>query len=109
MNNGIVITDSNAFQEVIDSLEISLKNLIDISKSQEINAERINETDAWSGASAQAMYDKYIMLNKNYPEILYSINLFIKFLKKTLEDYRRLVEEQGKNIDAMASNLDVNS
>ena len=109
MNNGIVIRNSEEFQEVINSMEQSLVRLIDISKNQEKNAERINETDVWSGATAKSMYEKYKMLNNNYPQVLDSLNIYIKFLKKTLEDYRRLVEEQEKNIDEMASNLDVNS
>ena len=109
MNSGISITDENAYREVIAAFENSLRNIIDVSISEEKNAERINNTDVWSGASAQAMYEKYKALNDNYPGITYSINLYIKFMKKTLEDYTRLVAELGRNIDDMATNLDVNS
>lgn len=109
MNNGIVITSVAEFQEVIDELKLSLSVLTDIFDRQTKNAERINETKTWTGASSRALYGKYIMLNKNYDQISYSIDLYIKFLEKSLEDYLRLIEEQKRNVEAMASNLDVNS
>ena len=108
-NNGIVITDSALFQEVIDSLEGSKKRLTDAFLRQTNNVERINETDAWTGITARKMYEKYNELNNNYASIEYSLELFIKFLKKTLEDYTRIEEELGKNMENIASSLDVNS
>ena len=109
MNNGIVITSPGEFQEVINELEASLNALSNIFSRETKNAERINQTEIWSGDASKALYDKYTMLNKNYAQIEYSIDLYIKFLKKTLEDYLRLIQEQEKNIDAMANSLDVNS
>ena len=109
MNNSYIeINNPAELQEAISQLKESLKVLDDIFSSQNKNAERINNTKVWSGAASEALYGKYIQLNANYNQITYSIDLYIKFLEKTLEDYNRVIQEQGKNIDAMADNLDVN-
>lgn len=109
MNSGITITDLGEFQEVIDELKASLNNLTDIFNRQTSNITKIDQTETWSGDAAKALHDKYEQLNNNYPQISYSLDLYIKFLEKTLEDYKLLIQEQGKNLDSMATNLDVNS
>ena len=110
MNDSYIeIKNPAELQEAINQLKSSLKVLNDIFSSQKNNVERIGGTDVWSGTSADALRNKYKQLNANYDPISYSIDLYIKFLEKTLEDYNRLVQEQSKNIDAMAENLDVNS
>ena len=109
MMNNITITDSAQFEEVINSLEISYNVIKEILKKEIDNKERINKTDAWSGPAQEAMYDKYVKLSNNFEPIDYSLKLYIVFLKKTLEDYKRIEEEINKNIDILQDNLDVNS
>ena len=109
MNNCITIKDSNKFQEIINLLENALKRVQNVIDSENKNVELINETDVWSGPSARSMYRKYRELNSNYVLIDYSLDLYVRFLKKTLEDYRRIEAEISKNTDEMASNLDVNA
>jgi len=109
VNNSIIdIKNPQAIQEVIAELKASQRVLSDAFKRQKVNAEKINETDTWSGDAAKAFYLKYRMLNNNYNEIEYSIDLYIKYLEKIMEDYRLAEEATGKNIDAMAEQLDVN-
>ena len=107
--DNIVITDSAKFQEVIDSFEETAKNISDIFKNQTKNVERINETDVWSGKCSHAIYNKYSQLNSNYAAIEYSLKIYIAFLKKTLEDYTLIEQEINKNMEFVASSLDVNS
>ena len=109
MYKGIEITSPEAFQEVISSMETSYNNIKNIIDKEKKNVERINETDVWTGKAAETVYEKYKLLNSNYDQIDYSLDLYIKFLKKTLEDYLRLIEESGKNIEGMSTSLDVNS
>lgn len=107
MKNQVVITNSAQFQEVIDSLEQSYNKLKDLFANQNKNKEHINGTETWTGATAQVMYDKYNQLSQNFGPIEYSLELYIKFLKKTLEDYTLMEQEVDKNIDAVAQELDV--
>ena len=89
MKNQVTITNTEEFKEVISSLEHSFNKIIEAGRNQIKNANRINETDTWSGKTAKVMYEKYKMLNDNYSHIEYSLELYIKFLKKSLEDYIR--------------------
>ena len=109
MNNKVIITDSNKFEEVILSLKESYNKIKDVVAKEYKNVEVINESETWSGLCSQSVYNKYTELNRNYDLVLYSLDLYIKFLEKTLEDYRRLDEEISKNADEMSTNLDVNS
>lgn len=108
MQSKIVITDSNRYEEIINELEASSERIRNIIEKEKKNVERINETDTWSGTCAKSMYNKYKELNSNYSLIEYSLEIYNKFLRKTLEDYRRIEEELNKNMEEMASNLDVN-
>ena len=107
MTNKILITDSAQFEEVIRALEDSYNKVKDIFQSQKRNAEEINETDTWTGATAEVMYNKYKLLSDNFAPIEYSLDLYIKFLKKTLEDYKRAEEEIERNINDIEQSLDV--
>ena len=109
MESKIVITDSSQFEGIINSLESSYNKVKEIINKENKNAEKINDTETWTGACARSMYSKYKELNSNYNLIDYSLDIYIKFLKKTLEDYRRIEEEISGNIDNLANELDVHS
>ena len=105
--NKIVITNSAQFQEVINNLEQSYGKIKDLFVNQKKNVEEINSTDTWTGATAEVMYGKYKLLTDNFEQIEYSLDLYIKFLKKTLEDYTLAEKVIDKNIDDLAQSLDV--
>ncbi len=107
--NGIVITDSGRFEQVIASFEESFNKIKDIFANERKNAEEINNTDTWTGGAASVMYEKYKKLSDNFQPIEYSLELYIKFLRKTLEDYRRIEEEINKNMEDFSESLNVNS
>lgn len=107
--NNIVITNSAEFAEVIQALEQSYNKILEIFDNERKNAEKINATDTWTGNCQKVVYEKYKMLNNNYGPIEYSLDLYIKFLKKTLEDYTLMEQEINKNLDNMESSLNVNS
>ena len=107
--NKVIITDSIQFQEVINSLEESYNKIKDLFANQRKNAEEINGTDTWTGTASEVTYGKYKQLTENFEPIEYSLELYIKFLKKTLEDYTLAEKEINRNIDDIAQSLDVNS
>ena len=108
MKSNIVITDSTQFEEIITALESSYNNLVNIFTNEQINIELINETDTWTSEAQKALYGKYTILSDSYENIKYSLEVYIKFLKKTLEDYRLAEEKISENIDKIESELDVN-
>ena len=108
MKNNIVITDSTQFEEIINALETSYNNLVNIFTNEQINIELINETDTWTSEAQKALYGKYTTLSGNYEKIQYSLEVYIKFLKKTLEDYKLADERINDNIEKIENELNVN-
>lgn len=109
MKNNIAINDFDKFSEIITSLEASYNNLKEITIKEKENKEKINSTEIWTGYSQKAMYDKYNILTNDFDQIEYSLDIYIKFLRKTLEDYRLIDEEINKNALEASNELDVNS
>ena len=108
MNSNLVeITDTNQFEEIINSFESSYNKIKDLFANQKQNAEKINATDVWTGATAEVMYNKYKLLSDNFGPIEFSLEVYIKFLKKTLEDYKRITQEIDRNINDISESLDV--
>ncbi len=109
MQDNIVIKDSGQFETIVNEIEKSYVRIKDIFSKEVKNAKEINGTDTWNGNGQVALYNKYVELIKNFSPIEYSLDLYIKFLRKTLEDYRRLEEELENNMQDFASELNVNS
>ena len=105
----MVITDYNAFEEIIRSIETSCNRIKEAITSEKQNKEVINRTSSWTGQAQQVMYDKLTMLSQNFPGIESSCDVYIHFLKKTLNDYKEMVNALNRNTDALAQSLDVNS
>ncbi len=105
----IEITDFNAFEEVIKSIENSCDKIKEALNSEKNNKEKINNTGIWAGAAQQVMYKKISMLCNNFPDIEYSCDVYLYFLKKTLDDYKAMIAAINANTDSVAESLDVNS
>ena len=107
--NNITITDSEKFAEVITSLENSYNKLREIKENENINKEVIDETDVWTSNAQKSMYNKFDELVNIYEQVDYSLDIYIKFLKKTLEDYTLINEEISRNIEKVENELNINS
>lgn len=108
-NEDLLITSQEEFQSVIVSLENSVKKIQDIFAREEKNSMEIDGTNTWTGKAQNTFHSKYIELIENFAPIEYSLDLYVKFLKKTLEDYMLLIKEMNQNIDEAAMAMDVNS
>ncbi len=109
MMNNITITDSEKFEEVINSLLDSYNKLKEIKDSEIRNKEKINGTDTWTSNAQKSMSNKFEELIESYEQIDFSLAIYIKFLSKTLEDYKLLNDEISKNVDKVENELNINS
>lgn len=107
--NKIVITDSAQFEEVIQNFEKSLTRIKDIFANENKNIEEINATSTWTSKTQEVIYNKHKMLGKNFAPIEESIQLYINFMRKTLDDYKNFEEQINKNAEASSDQLSVNS
>ena len=107
--NQITITNSEQFEEVIQTFESTLPKIHDIFANESRNIEEINGTSTWSGETQKVIYGKFKMLEKNFVPIEDSLNIYLKFLKKTLQDYKNIeahIEQVAQDSDVQ---LNVNS
>ena len=107
--NKITITDSSKFEEVIQVFEQVLPNIKNHFESERRNAREINATATWTGKSQEALYGKYKMLEENFDPIVETIEIYIRFLKKTLEDYKLLEQQLNAKEQEFSEQLNVNS
>lgn len=105
----IVITNSDEFELCITSFESSLNKIKDIFSKEKNNLERINGTPAWTGPVQEEIYKKNLELHENYQPIEQALQIYIDFLKKTLNDYKAFEEKVNFNAEQNSYNLNVNS
>ncbi len=103
------VIDTEKKNGVIHELEGILKKLMNLFDIQDKNLLDVGETPTWTGKSATVLRSKYDQLSKNFPMVVYSLELYIRFLKKTVQDYEMMNKAQSQNIDEMKENLDVNA
>lgn len=107
--NKITITSTEEFENIIDSFEHSLSNIKNTFDKEKAHVEEINKTDVWTGAAQEVIYEKNKELQKNFQPIEESLQKFINFMKKTVDDYKNAEEQINKNAFENSTSLDVNS
>jgi hypothetical protein len=107
--NKVIITDSNAFENVIQVFESTLPEFKRIFQSEKTITKEIDSTPTWTGEAQRALYGKYKELEANFAPIEESMEIYIKFLKKTIEDYKKLDQELSAKANEFSEQLDVNS
>lgn len=105
----ILITDYDQFNEVILNFEKSLIKIKEIFANENRNFEEINATNTWTGKTQEVIYNKYKLLANNFEPIETALQIYIDFLKNTLQEYKNANEYLNKNIEFNDENLNVNS
>ena len=106
--NHIIIEDSNEFENIIGKIEKSAKKVKEIFEKEKSNVESINSTSTWSGDTQKVIYSKHTELQKNFEPIEEALNLYIEFLKKTLNDYKAFEAKTMENMSNNDFELNVN-
>jgi len=107
-NNYIEITSSIDFEKIISKMEQSIINIEKILDNETKNIESINETDIWSSKTQKVVYRKFKELDNNFSTINSSLSTYIKFLQKTVSDYKNIEMTIDTNIEKNIENLNVN-
>lgn len=106
--NSILINNTMEFEKEINSLQSSLSRIKDIFQKENVNMNKIDNTDIWSGKTQQSITEKYDELKENFPVIEESLENYIKFLRLTLENYKNTEIKINTNIDNVQKKLNVN-
>ena len=103
----IVITDTNRFESIVSELERTLPDIEDVFKYQDKNFKMIDGTDSWKGSTQMVISDKYLELKKNYEPINESLRNYIKYLKITVENYKKYEHMVDKSVNENDDNLNI--
>lgn len=110
MSNKIIITDSDAFEDVIRNFEKTLPEIKKIFENELRITQSIDGTPIWTGEAQKAFSEKYKELALNFPVIEESVDIYTKFLKKVINDYKTLNTNISNKADEIANaKLDVKS
>jgi len=107
--SNITITNSDDFEKIIQKIETSRKNIVDIFNEDSQNMENINATDVWTGKAQDSLYRKYKELEKNFSPIDETLQIYVSFLNNALNSYKQLEQKTINNMDINNQSLDVNS
>ncbi len=108
MMNDIYIKDFDSYENVIKKFEESLVKITEIFNNQNQNIEKINKTETWTGKAQESTYKKYKELENKYEEIEESLYTCIRFMKKTLEDYKNADKQFNSDLEDNSIELNVN-
>ena len=108
MKDNIYIKDFDSYENIINKFEESLAKITEIFSKQNQNFEKINRTETWTGKAQENTYKKYIELESKYGNIEESLLTCIRFMKKTLEDYKNADKQTDKDLEDNSIELNVN-
>lgn len=104
----IIITDINRFESIVSKLESSFPEFEELFRMQDANYNNIDGTDVWKSDTQGVVSSKYVELSKNYEPIKETLLNYIKYLKITLENYKKFESTVNNSIEQNLDNLNVN-
>ena len=94
--------DYARLQSAVTTIEKEEKNLRELFDKQNINFEKLENSNDWQGMSKQSCIAKYKELSSKYEEILSNLEKYRLFLFNAGESYKSIVDKA--NIDNVISN-----
>lgn len=104
----IIIKDTDKFETIIAELEKTIPAFESAFEIQNNNYNTIDGTESWTGETQRIVISKYNELKRNYEPIKESLINYIKYLKITVENYKKFEKTVDETIDDNDGNLDVN-
>lgn len=105
----IVITDTNEFERIITEFEQIRNNIQNVFTEEKNNIEKINDENVWNGKTQEIIYQKHLDFQKNFSPIEEALEIYINFLKNSLQSYKDLENNINQNINTASEELNVNS
>ena len=98
-----------ALEREIQEFETALSNIKVIFERERRNVREMNNGHMWVGKTQEIMYRKQIAFQNNFGPVEEALEVFINFMKKSVEDYKRFEATRIKDQEENTSDLDVNS
>lgn len=105
----VVVVNSEGLEKEIEEFKTSLSNIRNIFESEQKMLLVMNNGHSWAGTAQEAMYNKMVSFQNNFEPILEALQVYIDFMQKSSDDYKRFEEIRVKNLEERTNELDVNS
>lgn len=100
---------SEDFRKMIESLEKKRNEVDEIFKDIDKNLKTFDgSSNVWKSVVQEQVYNNYKVMSQEYPKIVEQLDLYIKFLQTTLDNYENEEKYIGSVVDNEKSNLEVN-
>lgn len=100
---------SEDFRKMIESLEEKRNEVDEIFKDIDKNLKTFDgSSNVWKSVVQEQVYNNYKVMSQEYPKIVEQLDLYIKFLQTTLDNYENEEKYIGSVVDNEKSNLEVN-
>ncbi len=100
---------SEDFHKMIESLEKKRNEVDEIFKDIDNNLKTFDgSSNVWKSVVQEQVYNNYKVMSQEYPKIIEQLDLYIKFLQTTLDNYEKEEKYIGSVVDNEKSNLEVN-
>lgn len=100
---------SEDFHKMIESLEKKRNEVDEIFKDIDKNLKTFDgSSNVWKSVVQEQVYNNYKVMSQEYPKIIEQLDLYIKFLQTTLDNYEKGEKYIGSVVDNEKSNLEVN-
>ena len=106
--SNIVITNSEEFERIINTLKESLLRMSGGFDKEKDFMKKIDKTDTWSGEVQEKVYAKYQELSNCYNPVVESLSTYVKFLENTINSYKASENTINNSIEENLDNLNVN-
>lgn len=103
------LINTTELEKEINVFETSLNKIKEIFQNERKNLNHMNEKNVWAGKTQEAIYNNQVAFQNNFEPIEEALQVYINFMKKSLNDYKRFEQTQVLNQENNASDLDVNS
>lgn len=103
------LINTTELEKEINVFETSLNKIKEIFQNERKNLNHMNEENVWAGKTQEAIYNNQVAFQNNFEPIEEALQVYINFMKKSLNDYKRFEQTQVLNQENNASDLDVNS
>ena len=107
-NENINISSFEGFETVINNLTKSLNTIKDALGYEDNSSKRFEDKEIWDGKAGESISRKIKEYKECFPTMVESLETYIKFLRETLDNYKRAEETLNKSIESNAEELNVN-
>ena len=105
----LIVLNPDGLDKEINEFEKSKEKIRQIFDRQKKNMLMLDNGHSWVGKSGEAMFKKQQSFQRNFDPIIEALDVFIKYMKDSLEEYRKAEKETMKSLEINSESLDVNS